>query len=205
MIGVAILAWPAAPSAQDGTAGRDASTQTGNGTPARHGGLAGAVGKFLLGAAAIAHAGPVERDTRGMAGSLRVDERWVGALVPACLDAWRYFHPGLGRAAWISRRVKVGTVALVMGAHCAGRDRGFLRKSRAKRDYQEAVRVTRTVSWCRSRRACQGASFPRTRGTRSAVPDACTLRAGVHGGLQAGRQRHRAAGSLPPAVRGWAR
>jgi hypothetical protein len=70
------------------------------------------------GAAALAHAGPDERDTRGMATSLRVDERWVGALVlvPACLDAWRYFHPGSRRVAWISRAAKAGMVALVLRA-----------------------------------------------------------------------------------------
>ncbi len=68
------------------------------------------------GAAAIAKAGPVERDTRGMAASLRVDEAWVGALVlvPAGLDAWRYLHPESRWAAWLSRGVKVGGVLLVI-------------------------------------------------------------------------------------------
>ncbi len=68
------------------------------------------------GSAAFAHAGPAERDTRGMAVSLGVTEPWMGALVltPACLDAWRYFHPDSRWAKWLSRGVKVGAVALVL-------------------------------------------------------------------------------------------
>ncbi len=68
------------------------------------------------GAAAIAKAGPGERDTRGMATSLRVDEAWVGALVlaPASLDAWRYLHPDARWAKWVSRGVKIGMVLLVI-------------------------------------------------------------------------------------------
>jgi hypothetical protein len=68
------------------------------------------------GGAAFAKAGPVERDTRAMAGALRVNEAWVGALVlaPAGLDAWRYFHPEARWAQWLSRGVKVGTVLLVV-------------------------------------------------------------------------------------------
>ncbi len=68
------------------------------------------------GSAAMAKAGPAERDTRAMAASLRVDEAWVGALVlvPAGLDAWRYFHPDSRWAAWLSRGVKVGAVLLVL-------------------------------------------------------------------------------------------
>ncbi len=68
------------------------------------------------GSAALAQAGPAERDTRAMAGSLGVSEAWVGALVlvPAGLDAWRYFHPDSRWAAWLSRGVKVGTVLLVI-------------------------------------------------------------------------------------------
>ena len=65
--------------------------------------------------AAFAKTGPEERDTRGMADSARLDERWIGALVlaPAVLDAWRYFHPDAKWAAWTSRGVKVGMVVLV--------------------------------------------------------------------------------------------
>jgi hypothetical protein len=66
--------------------------------------------------AAFARTGPVERDTRGIAESARVDERWIGALLlaPAALDAWRYFHPGSKWAAWSSRGVKVGMVVLIV-------------------------------------------------------------------------------------------
>lgn len=65
--------------------------------------------------AAFAKTGPIERDTRGMAASSRIDERWIGALVlaPAVLDAWRYYHPDARWAAWASRGVKVGMVLLV--------------------------------------------------------------------------------------------
>ena len=65
---------------------------------------------------AFAKTGPVERDTRGMAASSRLDERWIGALVlaPAVLDAWRFFHPGSKWAAWTSRGVKIGMVVMVV-------------------------------------------------------------------------------------------
>jgi len=65
---------------------------------------------------AFAKYGPAERDTRTMAATLRVSERWIGALVlvPALLDAYRYFHPGASWAAWTSRGVKVGSVLLVL-------------------------------------------------------------------------------------------
>jgi len=68
------------------------------------------------GIVAFAKAGPVERDTRGMASSIRVDERVIGALIiaPAVLDAYRYFKPGSRWAAWTSRGVKVGSVLLVL-------------------------------------------------------------------------------------------
>ena len=60
--------------------------------------------------------GPVERDTRGIAESARVDERWIGALLlaPAVLDAWRYFHPESKWAAWSSRGVKIGMAVLIV-------------------------------------------------------------------------------------------
>lgn len=66
--------------------------------------------------AAFAKTGPVERDTRGMAESARVDERWIGALLlaPAVLDAWRSFHPDAKWAAWTSRGVKVGMGVLIV-------------------------------------------------------------------------------------------
>ncbi len=66
--------------------------------------------------AAFGKSGPVERDTRGMAESARIDERWIGALVlaPALLDTWRYFHPDARWAAWTSRGVKIGMVVMVV-------------------------------------------------------------------------------------------
>ena len=66
--------------------------------------------------AAFARTGPVERDTRGMADSARIDERWIGALIlaPALLDAWGYFHPDARWAAWTSRAVKIGMVVMVV-------------------------------------------------------------------------------------------
>ena len=64
---------------------------------------------------AFARAGPFERDTRGMAQSSGVDERAIGALVlvPAVLDAIRYFKPGARWAKWASRAAKAGSVVLV--------------------------------------------------------------------------------------------
>ena len=85
--------------------------------PARKGLLAfNVLASVAYGSAAIAKAGPAERDTRAMAAALRVDEAWVGVLVlvPAGLDAWRYFHPESRWAAWLSRGVKVGSVLLVI-------------------------------------------------------------------------------------------
>jgi hypothetical protein len=66
--------------------------------------------------AAIAHAGPPERDTRSMALFLGVDESAVGAmlLAPAVLDTVRYYRPAARWATWASRGVKVATVLLVM-------------------------------------------------------------------------------------------
>jgi hypothetical protein len=65
--------------------------------------------------AAFARTGPDERDTRGMADSLRWKEPWVGALIlaPAVLDAIRYFRPNAKWATWGSRGVKVGMVLLI--------------------------------------------------------------------------------------------
>jgi hypothetical protein len=65
---------------------------------------------------AFAKAGPVERDTRGMADSIGVDERAIGLIVlaPAVLDAYRYFRPESRWAAWVSRGVKAGSVVLVI-------------------------------------------------------------------------------------------
>lgn len=65
--------------------------------------------------AAFARTGPPERDTKGMADSLRWREPWVGALIlaPAVLDAVRFFHPDARWAAWGSRGAKVGSVLLI--------------------------------------------------------------------------------------------
>jgi hypothetical protein len=66
--------------------------------------------------AAFARAGPAERDTRTMAATLGISERWIGVIIlaPAVLDAYRYFHPHAAWAAWGSRGIKVGTVLLVI-------------------------------------------------------------------------------------------
>jgi hypothetical protein len=74
------------------------------------------VTSLVYAGAALGKTGPVERDTRGIASSRRIDERWIGALilVPAVLDTYRYFHPDARWAAWTSRGVKMGTVALVL-------------------------------------------------------------------------------------------
>ncbi len=66
--------------------------------------------------AAFARTGPVERDTRGIADSLGVNERWIGLLIlaPAALDAWRYFRPDARAPVWLSRGVKAGAVLLIL-------------------------------------------------------------------------------------------
>jgi hypothetical protein len=67
-------------------------------------------------AVAFAKAGPVERDTRGMADAGRVDERAIAAIVlaPAVLDGYRYFRPDARWAKWASRAVKAGSVVLIL-------------------------------------------------------------------------------------------
>ena len=74
------------------------------------------VTSLVYSGAALGRTGPIERDTHGMAKSRRVDERWIGVMVlaPAILDVYRYFNPNARWAAWTSRGVKVGSVALVM-------------------------------------------------------------------------------------------
>jgi hypothetical protein len=66
--------------------------------------------------AAFARTGPYERDTRGIAHSARIDERWVGAMIlaPAVLDAWRYFDPDAKWPVWASRGVKAGMFLLLL-------------------------------------------------------------------------------------------
>jgi hypothetical protein len=65
---------------------------------------------------AFARAGPFERDTRGMAASIGVDERAIGVvvLVPALLDAYRYFRPDARWAKWGARSAKVASILLVL-------------------------------------------------------------------------------------------
>jgi hypothetical protein len=67
-------------------------------------------------AAAMAKAGPYERDTRAIGDALELSERWVGVMVlaPAVLDAYRYFKPNSRWATWSSRAMKVGWVILVL-------------------------------------------------------------------------------------------
>ena len=74
------------------------------------------VTSLMYSGAAFGRTGPVERDTRGMASSRRISERWIGAIVlaPALLDVYRYLHPEARWATWTSRGVKMGSVALVI-------------------------------------------------------------------------------------------
>ena len=74
------------------------------------------VTSFVYAGAAFGKTGPVERDTRGMAMSRRISERWIGVMVlaPAILDVYRYFNPDARWAGWASRSAKMGTVALVI-------------------------------------------------------------------------------------------
>ena len=73
------------------------------------------VTSLIYSGAALGKTGPVERDTRGMATSRRIDERWIGLMVlaPALLDMYRYFNADARWAAWASRGVKMGSVVLV--------------------------------------------------------------------------------------------
>jgi hypothetical protein len=66
--------------------------------------------------AAFARTGPDERDTRGMAESLRWKEPYVGLLIlaPAILDAVRFYHPNARWATWGSRSSKALGVVLVL-------------------------------------------------------------------------------------------
>ena len=70
---------------------------------------------FAYSGAAFARTGPFERDTRGMAEALGWKEPYVGVLilVPAILDAVRYYHPDARWAVWGSRASKAFSVVLV--------------------------------------------------------------------------------------------
>jgi hypothetical protein len=86
-------------------------------SPLRKGMLAfHVVTSLVYSGAAFGRTGPIERDTRGMASSRRIDERWIGAIVlaPALLDVYRYFRPDARWASWTSRGVKMGSVVLVL-------------------------------------------------------------------------------------------
>lgn len=66
--------------------------------------------------AAFARTGPAERDTRGIAESLRWKEPVVGllVLVPAVLDAVRYYQPNAQWARWGSRGAKITGAVLIL-------------------------------------------------------------------------------------------
>jgi hypothetical protein len=66
--------------------------------------------------AAFARTGPDERDTRGIAESRRWKEPYVGLLIliPAVLDAFRFYNPDARWAAWGSRASKVAGVVLIV-------------------------------------------------------------------------------------------
>lgn len=66
--------------------------------------------------AASAYAGIEDQhgDVHGMARRLQVSDRWVATmlLLPAALDAYRYFYPGSAWATWASRIVKASMFGL---------------------------------------------------------------------------------------------
>ena len=66
---------------------------------------------------AMTQSGPPGRDTLDMSRSIGVNERWIGALVlaPALVDGIRYLRPEARWAKWLSRSIKFGSVALVLG------------------------------------------------------------------------------------------
>lgn len=68
--------------------------------------------------AAFAETGPLERDTRGMAVSANISERAIGGviLIPAVLDAVRYYRPDDAWPKWVSRAAKVGGALLILKA-----------------------------------------------------------------------------------------
>jgi hypothetical protein len=68
--------------------------------------------------AAFVRRGPVERDTRGMAVSADLGEPWIGVsiLVPAALDAARYYRPRSRWLRWGSRASKAAGAMLILKA-----------------------------------------------------------------------------------------
>jgi hypothetical protein len=85
------------------------------------------VTSVIYSGAAFARHGPAERDTRGLALSADVGEPWVGVtvLVPAVLDAARYYRPNSRMLRWASRAAKVGGPLLIFKA--AGKDQPAVR------------------------------------------------------------------------------
>ncbi len=82
--------------------------------PIQKGLLAFHVGLSLLyGVAGLGQWGPPERDTRGIAQNLGVNERWVGAVVlaPGLLDAYRYYRGAPRWVRWGSRIAKLALAA----------------------------------------------------------------------------------------------
>jgi len=77
------------------------------------------VASTAYGIASFTHAGPYERDTRGMASSVDIPEPWIGGMVlaPAALDVWRYFKPETRWIRWTSRFVKAGAFILIFAAN----------------------------------------------------------------------------------------
>lgn len=89
--------------------------------PVRKGQLAFHIGlSILYGAAGLGQFGPPERDTRGVAHGIGVNERWVGVavLAPGVLDAYRYYRGSSRWARWASRAAKM---VLVMPLLTKGR------------------------------------------------------------------------------------
>jgi len=82
--------------------------------PMQKGVLAFHVGlSVLYGIAGLGQWGPPERDTRGIAENLGVNEKWIGSMVlaPGFLDAYRYYRGGSRWARWGSRITKLMLVA----------------------------------------------------------------------------------------------
>ncbi len=78
--------------------------------PIQKGVLAFHVGLSLLyGVAGLGQWGPPERDTRGIAQSFGVNEKWIGAVVlaPGFLDAYRYYRGAPRWVLWGSRVAKL--------------------------------------------------------------------------------------------------
>ena len=78
--------------------------------PIQKGVLAFHVGLSLLyGVAGLGQWGPPERDTRGIAKNLGVNEKWIGAVVlaPGLLDTYRYYRGAPRWVPWGSRVAKL--------------------------------------------------------------------------------------------------